>query len=91
VDDVEWHLAEQMADRLRMRIEEFESLKLTGQNPSGSAQRLSSFVVYWLTLKARCNSYVEFHYWNSWLMRFPLTARRAGGTAPHPAVRDGLD
>jgi hypothetical protein len=60
VDDVEWHLAEQMADRLRMRIEEFESLKLTGQNPSGSAQRLSSFVVYWLTLKARCNSYVSF-------------------------------
>jgi hypothetical protein len=30
---MERHLAEQMADRLRMRIEEFESLKLTGPEP----------------------------------------------------------
>jgi hypothetical protein len=33
MDDVERHLAEQMADRLRERIEEFESLKLTDPEP----------------------------------------------------------
>jgi hypothetical protein len=33
MDDVERHLAEQMADRLRTRIEEFESLKVTGPEP----------------------------------------------------------
>jgi hypothetical protein len=33
MDDVERRLAEQMADILRARIKEFESLKETGQAP----------------------------------------------------------
>ena len=73
MDDRERRLAEQMADRLRDLIKESESLG--GQRPSGSAQGWLSFVVYWLTLKARCSSDVSF------------ATGMAGAISPHGQLR----
>jgi hypothetical protein len=71
MDDRERRLAEQMADRLRDLIKEYESLERPA--PEWVSASWLSFVVYWRTLKTRCNSGVEFRDWNGWSRRFPIS------------------
>jgi hypothetical protein len=60
MDDVERHLAEQMADCLRIRIS-------TAEVRLSRLRRLLAD----LESQARCNNDVDFHDWNGWLKRFP--------------------
>jgi hypothetical protein len=60
MDDMERHLAEQMADVLHTRISETEAIL-----------RLLRHLLADLEGQARCSSGVEFRDWNSWLKRFP--------------------
>jgi hypothetical protein len=64
MDGVEWRLAKQMADVLRTRISETEAIL-------GLLRRLLAE----LESRSRCNSDVEFHDWDGWLTRFPVTTR----------------
>jgi hypothetical protein len=60
MDDVERHLAEQMADRLRARISKTEAIL-----------SILRHLLADLESQARCSSDVEFRDWNGWLKRFP--------------------
>jgi hypothetical protein len=64
MDDVERHLAEQMADVLRRRISETEARLVLLQRSLAD-----------LESQALQDSGVEFRDWNGWLKRFPVTTR----------------
>ena len=62
----ERRLAEQMADRLRDLIKEFESLGRPAPEWVGAKLALIRRLLADLESRSRCNSDVEFRDWNGW-------------------------